>query len=103
MIAFFSDDFGDSLKKHSALKKIVQNKVDMILTNPVGLGEPLKGNLRGYYSVPVKKNFLIIYLYCLICRRRGDDGIVLCHDCSSYADETVKFVQLGPHDHAYDQ
>lgn len=103
MIAFFSDDFGDSLKKHSALKKIVQKKVDMILTNPVGLGESLKGNLRGYYSVPVKNNFLIIYLYCLICRRRGDDGIVLCHDCSSYPDETVKFVQLGPHDHVYAQ
>ena len=100
MIALFSDDFGDSLKKHSTLKKIVQKKVDMILANPVGLGEPLKGNLRGYYSVPVKKNFLIIY--CLICRRRGDDGIFLCHDCSSCADETVKFVQLGPYDHAYD-
>jgi mRNA-degrading endonuclease YafQ of YafQ-DinJ toxin-antitoxin module len=103
MIALFSDDFGDSLKKHSTLKKIVQKKVDMVLANPVGFGEPLKGNLRGYYSVPVKKNFLIIYLYCLICRRRGDDGIVLCHDCSSCADETVKFVQLGPHDHVYDK
>ena len=58
--------------KHAALKKIVQKKVDMILQNPIGLGEPLKGNFRGYYSVPVKKNFLVIYLYCLICRRRGD-------------------------------
>ena len=103
MIASFSDDFGDSLKKHSALKKIVQKKVDMILTNPVGLGEPLKGNLRGYYSVTVKKNFLIIYLYCLICRRRGDDKLVLCNDCLSCADETVKFVQLGPHHHVYDE
>ncbi len=44
MIAIFSDDFGDSLKKHAALKKIVQKKVDMILQNPIGLGEPLKGN-----------------------------------------------------------
>lgn len=103
MIALFSDDFGDSLKKHSALTKTVQKKVDMVLMNPVGLGEPLKGNLRGYYSVQVTKNFLIIYLYCLICRRRGDDGIDLCHDCSGCADETVKFVQLGPHDHVYDK
>jgi mRNA-degrading endonuclease YafQ of YafQ-DinJ toxin-antitoxin module len=101
VIAIFSDDFGDSLKKHAALKKIVQKKVDMILQNPIGLGEPLKGNFRGYYSVPVKKNFLVIYLYCLICRRRGDDVIVLCHDCSSFADETVKFVDFGPHDNAY--
>ncbi len=44
----------------------------MILQNPIGLGEPLKGIFRGYYSVPVKKNFLVIYLYCLICRRRWD-------------------------------
>jgi mRNA-degrading endonuclease YafQ of YafQ-DinJ toxin-antitoxin module len=103
MIALFSDDFVDSLKKHSALKKVIQKKGDMILANPVGLGEPLKGNLRGYYSVSVKKYFLIIYFYCLSCRRRGDDGIVLCHDCSNCVDETVKFVQLGPHDHVYDQ
>ena len=103
MIALFSDDFVDSLKKHAALKSMIQKKVDMILENPVGIGEPLKGNFRGYYSIPVKKNFLIIYLYCLICRRRGDDEIVLCHDCSSCADETVKFVQLGPHDHVYDK
>ena len=110
MIALFSDDFGDSLKKHSwghdaasCPQQIVQKKVAMVLTNPIGLGEPLKGNLRGYYSVPVKKNFLIIYLYCLICRRKGDDGIVLCHDCSNCSDETIKFIQLGPHDHVYDQ
>jgi mRNA-degrading endonuclease YafQ of YafQ-DinJ toxin-antitoxin module len=68
----------------------------------VKFGEPLKGNLRGYYSASVKKNFLIIYLYCLSCRRRGDGGIVLCHDCSSCEDKTVKFIQFGPHDHAYD-
>lgn len=103
MIAFFSDDFVDSLKKHAVLKQIVQKKVDMILTNPIGLGEPLKGNFRCYYSAAVKKNFLIIYLYCLICRRRGDDEIVLCHDCASCEDRTVKFVQLGPHDYVYNK
>jgi mRNA-degrading endonuclease YafQ of YafQ-DinJ toxin-antitoxin module len=70
----------------------------MILTNPIGLGKPLQGNFRGYYSAAVKKNFLIITLYCLICRRRGDHQIVRCHDCSNCVDETVKFVQLGPHD-----
>ena len=60
MVALFSDDFVDSLKKHAALKKAVQKKVDMILTDPVRIGEPLKGNFRGYYSAPVKRNFLII-------------------------------------------
>ena len=101
MLALFSEDFVQSLKKHTTLKSTVQKKVDMIITNPIGLGEPLKGNFRGYYSASVKKNFLIIYLFCLVCRRRGDDEIVRCHDCSNCEDETIKFVQLGPHDQAY--
>jgi mRNA-degrading endonuclease YafQ of YafQ-DinJ toxin-antitoxin module len=103
MLALFSDDFVQSLEKHATLKSTVRKKVDMILTNPIGLGEPLKGNFRGYYSASVKKNFLIIYLYCSVCRRRGDDGIVRCHDCSDFEDETIKFVQLGPHDQAYEK
>ena len=53
MNALFSDVFIKSLKKHAALKKAVQKKVDMILTNPIGMGEPLRGNFRGYYSCPV--------------------------------------------------
>ena len=96
MLALFSDDFVESLKKRAALKNAVQKKADMILANPIAIGEPLKANLRGYYSAPAKKNLLIIYLYCLICRRKGDDKIVRCHDCSNYDDETVKFVEIGP-------
>ncbi len=103
MIALFSDDFVKSLKKHAALKNSVRKKVDMILANPIAIGEPLKANFRGYYSALVKKNFLIIYLYCLICRRKGDDRIVLCHDCSNCDDPTVKFVELGPHDQVYEK
>lgn len=101
MKALFCDDFVKSLKKHSAIKKAVQNKVDMILTDPIALGEPLRGNFRGYYSCQVKKNFLIIYLYCRLCRAKSDDGIVRCADCHSCADETVKFIELGPHNAAY--
>ena len=97
MIALFSADFVELLKKHAAVKSAVRKKVDMILANPIGIGEPLKVNFRGYYSAPVKKNFLIIYLYCIICRRKGDDEIVRCHDCSNCDDETVKFSnQLFP-------
>ena len=96
----FSDAFVDSAKKHAALKSAVQKKVDMIMANPVRMGEPLKGNFRGYYSCPVKKNFIIIYLYCLVCRRKKDQVIVLCHDCQACGDETIKFIALGPHDKA---
>jgi len=64
MEVLFSDPFKKSVKKHASIKKQIQKKVDMIMENPIPLGEPLKGNLRGYYSCPVRKNFLIIYLYC---------------------------------------
>jgi addiction module RelE/StbE family toxin len=101
--ALFSDSFVKSLKKHASLKKVVQNKVDMIIADPIALGEPLKGNFRGYYSCPVKKNFLIVYLYCYICRRKGDDEIVGCGDCPECADETLKFVDIGPHDKVYER
>jgi mRNA-degrading endonuclease YafQ of YafQ-DinJ toxin-antitoxin module len=99
--ALFSDSFVASLRKHASLKKTVQKKVDMILEQPLSMGEPLKGNFRGYYSCPVKKNFLIIYLYCNICRKKGDDAVVLCKDCDACDDHTIKFVELGPHDKAY--
>lgn len=101
MEVLFSDAFVKSLKKHSAIKKAIQNKVDMIIGNPIARGEPLRGVFRGYYSCPVKNNFLLIYLYCKICRKKGDNTIVLCDDCKKYSDETIMFVELGPHDQAY--
>ena len=73
----------------------------MIIDHPIVLGEPLKGNLRGYYSCPVKRGFLIIFLYCKICRKKGDDKIVLCDDCRNHDDDTIKFIELGPHDSVY--
>lgn len=102
MNALFSDAFIKSLKKHAGIKKAVQKKVDMIITDPIGLGEPLRGNFRGYYSCPVKKNFLIIFIFCSICRRKKDDGVVRCGDCHACPDETIKFIALGPHDAMYE-
>jgi mRNA-degrading endonuclease YafQ of YafQ-DinJ toxin-antitoxin module len=101
MEVLFTENFQKSLKKYQSLKKIIQKKVDLIIENPVQLGEPLKGNFRGYYTAPVKKNFLIIFLYCRICRRKKEDGIVLCHDCKDYPDDTIRFIDFGPHDQIY--
>jgi len=101
MEILFSDLFATSLKKHSSVKKAVQAKVDRIIADPIGTGEPLKGNFRGYYSATVKRGFLIVYLYCRICRKKKDDEIVRCHDCRDCPDETLKFVAFGPHDQAY--
>lgn len=96
-----SDAFTKSLKKYNSIRKVIKKKVDMIIENPIALGEPLKGNFRGYYSCPVRRNFLIIYLYCGVCRKKGDDKVVLCSDCHRCLDETIKFIDLGPHDQAY--
>ncbi len=101
MEILFSDAFMKSLEKHNSIIKTIKKKVDMIVENPIALGEPLKGNFRGYYSCPVRRNFLIVYLYCGVCRKKGDDKVVLCSDCHRCLDETIKFIALGPHDQAY--
>ena len=47
MEVLFSDAFIKSLKKYNSIKKAIKKKVDMIIENPIALGEPLKGNFRG--------------------------------------------------------
>jgi len=44
MEARFEAAFLKAVKKYSSIKKLVKNKVDMILQNPIAMGEPLKGN-----------------------------------------------------------
>ena len=78
MEARFETAFLKTLKKHASIRKLVKNKVDMSLENPVSMGEPLKGNRQGFYSCPVKRNFIIIYLFCEVCRKKGDDAVILC-------------------------
>ncbi len=94
----FEKAFLKAVKKHAGIKKQIEQKVLQIMEYPVELGEPLKGNLRGFYSCPVKRNFIIIYLYCAACRKKGDDEFVACSDCSTTSDETIKFVLMGPHE-----
>ncbi|MCI5212324.1 MAG: hypothetical protein D3910_26875 [Candidatus Electrothrix sp. ATG2] len=97
----FEKAFLKAVKKHSGIKKQIERKVLQIIEHPVELGEPLKGNFRGFYSCLVKRNFIIIYLYCDICRKKGDDQYVACAECSTTAEETIKFIIVGPHDAAY--
>ena len=101
MKAEFEKAFLKAVKKHAGIKKQIEQKVLQIMEYPVELGEPLKGNLRGFYSCPVKRNFIIIYLYCAACRKKGDDEFVACSDCSTTSDETIKFVLMGPHNEVY--
>ena len=99
--AMFEKRFLDAVKKHSSIKKQVEKKIKMIIEHPIELAEPLKGNYRGFYSCPVKRSYLIIYLYCKICRKKGDRDFVDCDDCEQIEDETIKFVFIAPHDEAY--
>ncbi len=101
MDARFAKAFLKAVRKHAGIKKQIEQKVRQIMEHPTELGEPLKGNLRGFYSCPVSRNFLIIYLYCTACRKKGDDKFVACSDCPTTPDETIKFVLLGPHNEAY--
>ena len=101
MDAKFESAFLTAMKKHAAIKKLVRKKVDMIIENPIAFGEPLKGKWQGFDSCPVKRNFIIIYLYCDVCRKKGDDVVIACSDCLDTPDQTIKFVLLGPHDEAY--
>ena len=101
MKAEFEKAFLKDVLKHASIKKQIEQKVRQIMERPVEFGEPLKGNLRGFYSCPVKRNFIIIYLYCAACRKKGDAEFVACSDCSTTSDETIKFVLLGPHDEVY--
>lgn len=98
----FEKNFLTALQKHSSIKKLVKKKVDMIIENPIAMGEPLRGNWQGFFSCPVKRNFIIIYLYCEACRKKGDDVVVSCSDCAERPDNSLKFILLGPHDQAYD-
>ncbi len=97
----FEQAFLKAVKKHSSIKKNIENKVRMIMEHPLKMGEPLKDKWRGFYSCPVKKNFIIIYLYCTACRKKGDDSYVACYDCKECENETIKFIVLGPHDETY--
>ncbi len=101
MEAVFEKAFLEAMKKHAGIRKLVKNKVLGIMEHPVELGDPLKCNFRGFYSCPVKRNFIIIYAYCKVCRNKADDEFVACRDCSETSDETIKFVIMGPHDAAY--
>jgi mRNA-degrading endonuclease YafQ of YafQ-DinJ toxin-antitoxin module len=101
MEAKFEKAFLKAVKKHAGIKKQIEQKVRQIIEHPVEMGEPLKGIFRGFYSCPVKRNFIIIYLYCGVCRKKGYDGFVACADCSTTPNETIKFVLVGPHDEAY--
>ena len=100
--ARYLPEFQRSIQKYSHIKKAAKKKIETILQNPLGFGEPLKYDLRGLTSCPVKRNFILIYVYCRECRIKNYQSINACHDCGQTPDEVVKFITIAPHDLAYE-
>ena len=98
---YFSDKLKELItKKYTGIKKSAKNKIDIVINKPFS-GEPLKGDLDGLRSVPVKGNFIIIYIICKECRAKGKNKLLNCSICSEISDESVIFIYLAPHDDAY--
>lgn len=97
----YTPEFVKALNKYSNVKKSAQRKIEALLKNPLGFGEPLKHRLVGLSSCPVKKGFIIVYVYCKECRIKGYQSINSCKDCEETPDEVVKFLTIAPHDLAY--
>jgi mRNA-degrading endonuclease YafQ of YafQ-DinJ toxin-antitoxin module len=90
-------------KRYATLRERAKKRVDKILTDPYQgteqLGHPAGGmNLRGCRSAHIDRNFRIIFVICEECRREPNCEFCLCE---GRADNTVVFLNLGPHDKAY--
>jgi len=99
--AKYLPEFVKALNKYSNIKKSAKKTIENLLQNPLGFGEPLKYALKGLSSCSVKKNFIIVYVYCRECRIKNYQSINNCRDCNQTHDEIVKFLTIGPHDLAY--
>jgi len=94
-------EFAKAIKKYANIKKNAKKTIENLLENPLGYGEPLKHSLEGLNSCPVKKNFILIYVYCRECRLKNYHNINACQDCTQTPDEVVKILTIGPHNLAY--
>lgn len=94
-------EFKRALKKYGSIKDSVKRKIDNLLQSPLNFGEQLKYELTGLDSCPIKRNFILIYVYCRECRIKGHQEINACADCVEILDETVKILTFAPHDLAY--
>ena len=99
--ARYLPEFAEAIKKYSSVKKSAEKKIANLLKTPFSYGEPLKHSLEGLKSCPVKKNFILIYVYCRECRLKNYQNINACQDCDQTPDEVVKILTIGPHALAY--
>lgn len=99
----FMPRFQKKLAIYSSLVKRVQKEVERLAVAPYEgterLGRAPRGlDLRGCRSARVGQNFRLIFVICEECRKEPD--CIFC-ECEGLADQTVVFLNLGPHDKAY--
>lgn len=87
-------------KKYSGIKNSVKRKIKLISQDPYQ-GEPLRHDLDGLRSLPVKKNYILIYVICKECREKDNTDSIGCTFCTDYDDMTVLCFLVAPHDSAY--
>ena len=61
--ARYFPEFIEAIRKYSNAKKSAKRKIEVLLDNPLGFGEPLRHGLRGLNSCPVKKGFIIKHIF----------------------------------------
>lgn len=101
-VAVYSPDFPNALRKYSAIRRLIQKKIEQIVHDPLGpQTERLGHDLVGLRSASVKKSFRLIFAVCEECRRLGYQAVNNCFDCADQPERTVYFFTVGSHDDAY--
>lgn len=96
--AYFAPELAEDKRKYIHIKRHIQEKVDMVLKHPYKLGEPLKYDLEGLRSVPVRGNFIMIYM---IYEEWINKGLTEIPGWPDLSDDAVVFLTVKPHDIAY--
>ena len=99
----FEEQYHSNAKRYASLRERIKKRIDQILADPYQnteqLGFPPGGlNLRGCRSAHIGRNFRIIFVVCEECRREPDCQFCFCE---GRTDNTVVFLNIGPHDKAY--
>lgn len=101
--AVYEGKFVENLRRYAAIRQRVRRRVARVIADPFINTEFLgdisgKLNLRGCRSARIDQKFRIIFVICEECRRIPQCEFCFCEGLS---DQTVVFLTVGPHDHAY--
>lgn len=61
----------------------------------------MKGEFAWLLQLPAKEELPDHLPLLLDMQKKAEDKVVRCNDCPQCADDTIKFIELGPNDKAY--